>query len=102
VNWKKLDSPMVSRPILVTKSEIERKKARTADNFAILCVETLLYQPSVGSFANPNLVSGGTLLQLFGSSMLVERVPNVMVVTQLETLKNLICILVFTGIYFGC
>jgi len=80
VNWEELDSPMVSRRVLVTKSEMNGKKLGQLKLRNLYGVNvTRINRSGVDLFANPNLVlQVGDRVTVVGSQDAVERVATVM------------------------
>lgn len=102
VDWDKQDMPLVSRRILVTKTEINGKKLgmlnfRTMYNVNI----TRVNRSGVDLFANPNLVlQVGDRVMVVGSEDAVERVSNVLG-NSLKRLNEPNIVTLFVGIFMG-
>lgn len=102
VDWEKQDMPLVSRRILVTKTEINGKKLgmlnfRTMYNVNI----TRVNRSGVDLFANPNLVlQVGDRVMVVGSEDAVERVSNVLG-NSLKRLNEPNIVTLFVGIFMG-
>ncbi len=102
VDWEKQDMPMVSRRILVTKSEINGKKLGAMHFRSMYEVNvTRVNRSGVDLFADPNLVlQVGDRIMVVGQQDAVERVANA-VGNSLKRLDHPNIITIFVGIFLG-
>jgi Predicted permease len=102
VNWEELDSPMVSRRVLVTKSDMNGKKLGQLKLRNLYGVNvTRINRSGVDLFANPNLVlQVGDRVTVVGSQDAVERVATVMG-NSMKRLNEPNIVTIFIGILFG-
>lgn len=102
VDWEKQDTPMVSRRILVTKSEINGKKLGSMHFRSMYGVNvTRINRSDMDLFADPNLVlQVGDRVMVVGQQDAVERVAGVLgnLLKRLDT-PNIVTI--FVGIFLG-
>lgn len=102
VDWEKQDTPMVSRRILVTKSEINGKKLGSMHFRSMYGVNvTRINHSGMDLFADPNLVlQVGDRVMVVGQQDAVERVAGVLgnLLKRLDT-PNIVTI--FVGIFLG-
>ena len=106
VDWEKQDTPMVSRRILVTKSEINGKKLGSLHFRSMYGVNvTRINRSGMDLFADPNLVlQVGDRVMVVGQQDAVERVAGVLgnQLTRLDTPNIVtICVGIFLGILLG-
>ena len=101
VDWEKQDTPMVSRRILVTKSEINGKKLGSM-HFRMYGVNvTRINRSGMDLFADPNLVlQVGDRVMVVGQQDAVERVAGVLG-NQLKRLDTPNIVTIFVGIFLG-
>lgn len=102
VDWEKQDMPMVSRRILVTKSEINGKKLGSMHFRSMYGVNvTRINRSGTDLFADPNLVlQVGDRVMVVGQQDAVERVAGVLG-NQLKRLDTPNIITIFVGIFLG-
>ena len=102
VDWEKQDTPMVSRRILVTKSEINGKKLGSMHFRSMYGVNVTRINRSVMDlFADPNLVlQVGDRVMVVGQQDAVERVAGVLG-NQLKRLDTPNIVTIFVGIFLG-
>jgi putative transport protein len=102
VEWDNQDAPMVSRRILVTKTEINGKRLGAMNFRAMYNVNvTRVNRSGMDLFANPNLtLQVGDRVMVVGSLDAVERVATVLG-NSLKRLNEPNIITVFVGIFFG-
>lgn len=102
VDWEKQDTPMVSRRILITKTEINSKRLGSLKFRSMYDVNiTRVNRSGVDLFANPNLVlQVGDRVMVVGSQDAVERVANVLG-NSLKRLNKPNIITLFVGIFLG-
>ena len=102
VDWEKQDMPMVSRRILVTKSEINGKKLRSMHFRSMYGVNvTRVNRSGMDLFADPNLIlQVGDRVMVVGQQDAVERVAGVLG-NQLKRLDTPNIIPIFVGIFLG-
>ena len=106
VDWEKQDMPMVSRRILVTKSEINGKKLGSLHFRSMYGVNvTRINRSGMDLFADPNLIlQVGDRVMVVGQQDAVERVAGVLG-NQLKRLDtpNIVtnCLGIFLGILLG-
>lgn len=102
VDWEKQDMPMVSRRILVTKSEINGKKLGSMHFRSMYGVNvTRVNRSGMDLFADPNLVlQVGDRVMVVGQQDAVERVAGVLG-NQLKRLDTPNIITIFVGIFLG-
>jgi putative transport protein len=102
LDWEKQDTPMVSRRILVTKTEINGKRLGSMNFRAMYNVNvTRVNRSGMDLFANPNLVlQVGDRVMVVGSLDAVERVATVLG-NSLKRLNEPNIVTVFVGIFFG-
>ena len=102
VDWEKQDMPMVSRRILVTKSEVNGKKLGSMHFRSMYGVNvTRVNRSGMDLFADPNLIlQVGDRVMVVGQQDAVERVAGVLgnQLTRLDT-PNIVTI--FVGIFLG-
>lgn len=102
VDWEKQDMPMVSRRILVTKSEINGKKLGSMHFRSMYGVNvTRVNRSGMDLFADPNLIlQVGDRVMVVGQQDAVERVAGVLG-NQLKRLDTPNIITIFVGIFLG-
>lgn len=102
VDWERQDMPMVSRRILVTKSEINGKKLGSMHFRSMFGVNvTRINRSGMDLFADPNLVlQVGDRVMVVGQQDAVERVANVLG-NQLRRLDSPNIVTIFVGIFLG-
>ncbi len=102
VDWEKQDTPMVSRRILVTRSEINGKTLGAMHFRSIYGVNvTRVHRSGVDLFADPNLVlQVGDRVMVVGELDAVERVARVLG-NSLKRLDHPNIVTIFTGIFLG-
>ena len=102
VDWEKQDMPMVSRRILVTKSEINGKKLGSMHFRSMYGVNvTRVNRSGMDLFADPNLVlQVGDRVMVVGQQDAVERVAGVLG-NQLKRLDTPNIVTIFVGIFLG-
>ena len=102
VDWEKQDMPMVSRRILVTKSEINGKKLGSMHFRGMYGVNvTRVNRSGMDLFADPNLVlQVGDRVMVVGQQDAVERVAGVLG-NQLKRLDTPNIVTIFVGIFLG-
>lgn len=102
MDWEKQDTPMVSRRILVTKSEINGKKLGSMHFRSMYGVNvTRVNRSGMDLFADPNLVlQVGDRVMVVGQQDAVERVAGVLG-NQLKRLDTPNIVTIFVGIFLG-
>ena len=103
VDWEEQqEAPMVSRRILVTKSEINGKKLGSMHFRSMFGVNvTRINRSGMDLFADPNLVlQVGDRVMVVGQQDAVERVANVLG-NQLKRLDSPNIVTIFVGIFLG-
>ena len=102
VDWEKQDTPMVSRRILVTKSEINGKKLGSMHFRNMYGVNvTRINRSGMDLFADPNLVlQVGDRVMVVGQQDAVERVAGVLG-NQLKRLDSPNIVTIFVGTFLG-
>ena len=102
VDWEKQDMPMVSRRILVTKSEINGKKLGSLYFRSMYGVNvTRINRSGMDLFADPNLIlQVGDRVMVVGQQDAVERVAGVLG-NQLKRLDTPNIVTIFVGIFLG-
>lgn len=102
VDWEKQDTPMVSRRILVTKSEINGKKLGSLHFRSMYGVNvTRVNRSGMDLFADPSLVlQVGDRVMVVGQQDAVERVAGVLG-NQLKRLDTPNIVTIFVGIFLG-
>ena len=102
VDWEKQDTQMVSRRILVTKSEINGKKLGSLHFRSMYGVNvTRINRSGMDLFADPNLVlQVGDRVMVVGQQDAVERVAGVLG-NQLKRLDTPNIVTIFVGIFLG-
>lgn len=102
VDWEKQDMPMVSRRILVTKSEINGKKLGSLHFRSLYDVNvTRVNRSGMDLFADPNLtLQVGDRVMVVGQQDAVERAACVLG-NSLRRLDTPNIITIFVGIFFG-
>lgn len=102
VDWEKQDMPMVSRRILVTKSEINGKKLGSMHFRSMYGVNvTRVNRSGMDLFADSNLIlQVGDRVMVVGQQDAVERVAGVLG-NQLKRLDTPNIITIFVGIFLG-
>lgn len=102
VDWEKQDMPMVSRRILVTKSEINGKKLGSMHFRSMYGVNvTRVNRSGMDLFADPNLILQiGDRVMVVGQQDAVERVAGVLG-NQLKRLDTPNIVTIFVGIFLG-
>ena len=102
VDWEKQDAPLVSRRILVTKSEINGKKLGDLHFRSMYDVNvTRVNRSGMDLFADPSLVlQVGDRVMVVGQQDAVERVANVLG-NQLKRLDTPNIVTIFVGIFLG-
>lgn len=102
VDWEKQGMPMVSRRILVTKSEINGKKLGSMHFRSMYGVNvTRVNRSGMDLFADPNLIlQVGDRVMVVGQQDAVERVAGVLG-NQLKRLDTPNIVTIFVGIFMG-
>lgn len=102
VDWEQQDTPMVSRRILVTKSDINGKKLGSMHFRSMYGVNiTRINRSGMDLFADPNLVlQVGDRVMVVGQEDAVARVSRVLG-NQLKRLDTPNIITIFVGIFLG-
>ncbi len=102
VDWEKQDTPMVSRRILVTKSDINGRKLGSMHFRSMYGVTvTRVNRSGMDLFADPNLIlQVGDRVMVVGQQDAVERVANVLG-NQLKRLDTPNIVTIFVGIFLG-
>ena len=102
VDWEKQDMPLVSRRILVTKSEINGKKLGSLHFRSMYGVNvTRVNRSGMDLFADPNLeLQVGDRVMVVGQQDAVERVARVLG-NQLKRLDSPNIVTIFVGIFLG-
>ena len=102
VDWEKQDMPMVSRRILVTKSEVNGKKLGSMHFRSMYGVNvTRVNRSGMDLFADPNLIlQVGDRVMVVGQQDAVERVAGVLG-NQLKRLDTPNIVTIFVGIFLG-
>ena len=102
VDWEKQDTPMVSRRILVTKSEVNGKKLGSMHFRSMFGVNvTRVNRSGMDLFADPNLIlQVGDRVMVVGQQDAVERVASVLG-NQLKRLDAPNIVTIFVGIFLG-
>ena len=102
VDWEKQDMPMVSRRILVTKSEINGKKLGSLHFRSMYGVNvTRINRSGMDLFADPNrILQVGDRVMVVGQQDAVERVAGVLG-NQLKRLDTPNIVTIFVGIFLG-
>lgn len=102
VDWEKQDTPMVSRRILVTKSEVNGKKLGSMHFRSMYGVNvTRVNRSGMDLFADPNLIlQVGDRVMVVGQQDAVERVASVLG-NQLKRLDAPNIVTIFVGIFLG-
>ena len=102
VDWEKQDTPMVSRRILITKSEINGKKLGEMHFRSMYGVNvTRVKRSGMDLFADPNLtLQVGDRVMTVGEQDAVERFANVLG-NSLKRLDHPNIVTIFIGIFLG-
>ena len=102
MDWERQDTPMVSRRILVTKSEINGKKLGSMHFRSMYGVNvTRVNRSGMDLFADPNLVlQVGDRVMVVGQQDAVMRVADVLG-NQLKRLDSPNIVTIFVGILLG-
>ncbi|MGN0257615.1 MAG: putative transporter [Bacteroides sp.] len=102
VDWEQQDMPMVSRRILITKSDINGKKLGDMHFRSMYGVNvTRVNRSGMDLFADPNLtLQVGDRVMVVGQQDAVDRVSNVLG-NQLKRLDTPNIITIFVGIFLG-
>lgn len=102
VDWEQQDTPMVSRRILVTKSDVNGKKLGSMHFRSMYGVNiTRINRSGMDLFADPNLVlQVGDRVMVVGQEDAVERVSRVLG-NQLKRLDTPNIVTIFVGIFLG-
>ena len=102
VDWEQQDMPMVSRRILVTKSDVNGKKLGSMHFRSMYGVNiTRINRSGMDLFADPNLVlQVGDRVMVVGQEDAVERVSRVLG-NQLKRLDTPNIVTIFVGIFLG-
>lgn len=102
MDWEKQDTPMVSRRILVTKSEINGKKLGSLHFRSMYGVNvTRVNRSGMDLFADPNLtLQVGDRVMVVGQQDAVARVAGVLG-NQLKRLDTPNIVTIFVGIFLG-
>ena len=102
VDWEKQDMPMVSRRILVTKSDVNGKKLGDMHFRSMYGVNvTRVNRSGMDLFAAPNLtLQVGDRVMVVGQQDAVDRVSNVLG-NQLKRLDTPNIVTIFVGIFLG-
>jgi len=102
VDWKKQDTPMVSRRILVTQSKMNGKRLGQLHFSSIYGVNvTRVNRSGMDIFASPDLtLQVGDRVMVVGPQDAVERVANLMG-NSLKRLDHPNIVTIFVGIFLG-
>ncbi len=102
VDWEESNSPLVSRRILVTKSEMNGKKLGEMNLSSLYGVNiTRVNRSGVDLFANPNLVlQVGDRVTVVGNQDAIENVATVMG-NSMKRLNEPNILTIFVGIFVG-
>ena len=102
VNWKKQDTPMVSRRILVTQSNMNGKRLGQLHFSSIFGVNvTRVNRSGMDIFASPDLaLQVGDRVMVVGPQDAVERVANLMG-NSMKRLDHPNIVTIFVGIFLG-
>ena len=102
VDWEKQDVPMVSRRILITKSEINGKRLGSMQFRNLYGVNiTRVNRSGMDLFADPNLtLQVGDRVMVVGQQDAVERVANALG-NSLKRLDTPNIVTIFVGIFLG-
>ena len=102
VNWKKQDTPMVSRRILVTQSKMNGKRLGQLHFSSIYGVNvTRVNRSGMDIFASPDLtLQVGDRVMVVGPQDAVERVANLMG-NSMKRLDHPNIVTIFVGIFLG-
>lgn len=102
VDWERQDMPMVSRRILVTKSEINGKRLGSMHFRSMYGVNvTRVNRSGMDLFADPNLIlQVGDRVMVVGQQDAVARVADVLG-NQLKRLDTPNIVTIFVGIFLG-
>lgn len=102
MDWEKQDMPLVSRRILVTKSEINGKKLGSMHFRSIYGVNvTRVNRSGMDLFADPNLIlQVGDRVMVVGQEDAIQRVAHVLG-NQLKRLDTPNIVTIFIGIFLG-
>ena len=102
VDWEKQDMPMVSRRILVTKTEINGKKLGDMHFRGMYGVNiTRVNRSGMDLFADPHLtLQVGDRVMVVGQQDAVERVANILG-NSLKRLDHPNIVTIFVGIFLG-
>lgn len=102
IDWEKQDLPMVSRRILVTKTEVNGKTLGSMHFRSMYNVNvTRVNRSGTDLFADPNLVlQVGDRVMVVGQQDAVERVAGVLG-NQLKRLDTPNIITIFVGVFLG-
>ena len=102
VDWERQDMPMVSRRILITKSEINGRKLGSMHFRSMYGVNvTRVNRSGMDLFADPNLVlQVGDRVMVVGQQDAVERVASVLG-NQLKRLDSPNIVTIFVGLFLG-
>ena len=102
IDWEKQDLPMVSRRILVTKTEVNGKTLGSMHCRSMYNVNvTRVNRSGTDLFADPNLVlQVGDRVMVVGQQDAVERVAGVLG-NQLKRLDTPNIITIFVGVFLG-
>jgi putative transport protein len=102
IDWEKQDMPMVSRRILVTKSEINGKKLGDMHFRSLYGVNvTRVNRSGMDLYADPNLIlQVGDRVMVVGEQDAVERVANTLG-NSLKRLDHPNIVTIFVGIFLG-
>ena len=102
VNWKKQDTPMVSRRILITQSKMNGKRLGQLHFSSIYGVNvTRVNRSGMDIFASPDLtLQVGDRVMVVGPQDAVERVANLMG-NSMKRLDHPNIVTIFVGIFLG-
>ena len=102
VNWKKQDTPMVSRRILVTQSNMNGKRLGQLHFSSIYGVNvTRVNRSGMDIFASPDLaLQVGDRVMVVGPQDAVERIANLMG-NSMKRLDHPNIVTIFVGIFLG-
>lgn len=102
LDWKKLDLPMVSRRLLITKPEINGKTLESIHFRSVYNVNvTRVNRSGVDLFANPNLtLQVGDRVMVVGEQDAIDQVASV-VGNSLKRLDHPNIATIFIGIFLG-
>lgn len=102
LDWQKQDMPLVSRRILVTKSDVNGKKLGSLHFRSLYGVNiTRLNRSGMDLFADPNLVlQVGDRVMVVGQQDAVERVARILG-NEMKRLDHPNIVTIFVGVFLG-